>query len=767
MAITGYTNKISVEPDSTIEFMVNCDKYDNYNVEIVQLIHGDTNPEGPGLKQKTIDTSINGIYAGREQKIYCGSFVEIPNHPFFEDITEFSLQALIWPSTIDKPNQGIMTKWSSSMNAGYGLFIDEKGCLSLWLGDGKGNVEKISTGKPLIAQCWYFVGASYDQRTGHVSVFQKPIIKNSNSHSQISSLHSEKFTGEVEVSVSIVPKFDNDVPLLIAGCYEDSLRGRTIASGLYNGKIDRPRFSQKSLTQHEMALLIENPSNDHSIVAWDFSKGITSKGYTSPSKIYDISPNQLNGKAINLPTRAVTGYNWTSEEVNFVHAPEQYGAIHFHDDDLEDAEWEVDFTFQVPKNLSSGVYAAHLTADEDEDYIPFIVRPKLGEATADMALLIPTASYLAYANSRIGSDAPLAQLMVARAPVIEHTDMFLREHIEYGLSTYDTHSDGSGNCYSTRLRPILNMRPKFRHNLSPSLWQFNADLHLVDWLTEMGYKFDVITDEDLHLEGSKLLDSYNVVMTGSHPEYYSGKMLDSVLEYQNNGGRFMYMGANGFYWITSYHPENPAIIEVRKNYGSNAWKTYPGELHLSFTGEQGGLWRHRGRAPQKIGGTGFIAEGFDISSYYKRQPDSFDPGASWIFEGVGKEERIGDFGLVGGGAAGLELDIYDQELGSPSHAYLLASSENHTDVYLQVVEELYFNVPGMGGTENPNVRADMVYYKTPNEGAVFSVSSIAYSGSLSHNNYDNNVSKITANVLNKFMSAEKLPGDKIEFAKST
>ncbi|WP_158640049.1 hypothetical protein [Halalkalibacter nanhaiisediminis] len=43
-------------------------------------------------------------------------------------------------------------------------------------------------------------------------------------------------------------------------------------------------------------------------------------------------------------------------------------------------------------------------------------------------------------------------------------------------------------------------------------------------------------------------------------------------------------------------------------------------------------------------------------------------------------------------------------------------------MYLQVVEDLYFIIPEMGGIENPNVRADMVYYKTPNEAAVGSFS---------------------------------------------
>jgi len=73
----------------------------------------------------------------------------------------------------------------------------------------------------------------------------------------------------------------------------------------------------------------------------------------------------------------------------------------------------------------------------------------------------------------------------------------------------------------------------------------------------------------------------------------------------------------------------------------------------------------------------------------------------------------------------------------------------------------------MAGDENPRVRADMVYYPTPNGGAVFSTSSISYCGSLSHNNYDNNISKLTENVLKKFISDEPLPmstkREKVEF----
>lgn len=120
---------------------------------------------------------------------------------------------------------------------------------------------------------------------------------------------------------------------------------------------------------------------------------------------------------------------------------------------------------------------------------------------------------------------------------------------------------------------------------------------------------------------------------------------------------------------------------------------------------------------------------------------------------------IGDCGLIGGGAAGLEVDRYDESLGTPENAYLLASSEGHSDNYLHVVEEILATTPAISGTEDPQVRADMVYFKTLNEGAVFSTSSIAWCGSLATNNYENNVSRITENVLGTFLTAETLPGE--------
>jgi N,N-dimethylformamidase len=219
----------------------------------------------------------------------------------------------------------------------------------------------------------------------------------------------------------------------------------------------------------------------------------------------------------------------------------------------------------------------------------------------------------------------------------------------------------------------------------------------------------------------------------------------------------MYLGGNGWYWRVAFLREQPGVMEVRRAEGGiRSWEARTGEYYHSFTGEYGGLWRRNGRPPQRIVGVGFTAQGFDISSYYVRKPDSLKREVRWIMAGVGPNERIGDFGLIGAGAAGLELDRADRMLGTSPGAYVLASSEDHTDIYLVVCEELLINYPGLGGQESGLVRADLVFYPTQQGGGVFSTGSIAWAGSLAHNGYDNNVARITRNVLERFMSDKPL-----------
>ena len=129
--------------------------------------------------------------------------------------------------------------------------------------------------------------------------------------------------------------------------------------------------------------------------------------------------------------------------------------------------------------------------------------------------------------------------------------------------------------------------------------RLSADLYLTHWLEQKEIAYDTIADENLHAEGEALLSPYRVVVTGTHPEYWTKPMLDALDRYLDAGGRVMYLGGNGFYWVTGVDPERPHVIEIRRWRGTETWEADPGEVFLSTTGEQGGLWRQPQSRPAK------------------------------------------------------------------------------------------------------------------------------------------------------------------------
>ena len=731
--IVGYADRLSVQPGETIRFMVSSE-LPTYRADIVRLIHGDANANGPGFKETVIETPASGDYEGRRQELPFGSYVLVPDAPALRLRGSFTVTAWIAPTTPgvsfgERAAQGIVTKWSADVEGGYGVFIDEEGRLALRLGGAHGGTETLHAEPPLrawrsaipgaarprphgVPPSWYFVAVSYDAATGQVVFVQRPRT----------GFPGDATRATVERTTAVRAIAPSELPLLMAAHWTGSA-GERVAAGHYNGKIDNPRIYDRALRAAEIDAIERDGGPADALADWDFSADIESE------TVSDRSPRQMHGRTVNAPTRAVTGHSWNATVMDFKQARDQYGAIYFHDDDLVDAGWEPGFELQVPDHLASGIYAARLRTATNEDHVPFFVRPPRGTTTARIAFLVPTFSYLAY--GRTGQEGAGQ------------------------LSLYSTHADGSGITYSSALRPITNMRPKIT---TRNPWQFMADTHLVDWFDAKGFDVDVITDHDLHREGPELIEPYNVILTGTHPEYTSVQMFDALQAYLYQGGRLMYMGGNGFYWITSLDPTG-RFVEVRREHGTEAWQGAPGETYHATTGEFGGLWRFRGRAPQTLVGVGFTAQGFDRNSPFRRMPGSFDPRAAFIFEGLDEDALIGEHPslVLDVGAAGSELDRVDYALGSPAHTLILATSFGHSDAYQQVVEEVNTSDSRQGGTENVLVKADMAYLEYPNGGAVFSTSSIAWSGSLSHNGYDNDVSRITENVLKRFAADEPIP----------
>ena len=253
-----------------------------------------------------------------------------------------------------------------------------------------------------------------------------------------------------------------------------------------------------------------------------------------------------------------------------------------------------------------------------------------------------------------------------------------------------------------------------------------------------------------------MLEGYRVVTTGTHPEYHTRETLDALEAYRDGGGRLCYMGGNGFYWKVALSPEKRGVIEIRRGEGGiRAWAAEPGEYYNQFDGEYGGLWRRNGRPPQNLSGVGFTAQGHYLGSYYRKRPEAGDARVAWMFEGI-EDEVFGDHGLGGHGAAGFELDRADKRLGTPPHAVVVASSENHPPdaPWVLVPEEhLTHTVTWPGEPAETLIRADLTFFETPRGGAVFSTGSITFCGSLPSDGFDNDVSRLLANVFDRFLDA--------------
>jgi N,N-dimethylformamidase len=752
LKIVGYPDRYSVAPGETIAFKVSLEEGDRFEAGLVRVIQGDCNPAGPGLKFEKIATAIDGWHKGRPQRIDAGSYMIVERAPALA-AAPFTFFAMIWPTLPGRDDQTLLAQWDATRNAGFRIGIAGGGRLALTVGDGSGKVERVAVDAPMLVRQWYGVIVSVDPARRRVTLDQRPLA------AYAMTADRGAFTGTLDMAPAAV-----EAPLFVAGCPE---AGGTVGHH-YDGKIDGPTLlagvhppeTHDTLLRAPLA-----PALTAQIVArWDFARE------SDTLRAVDMGPSGLHGMLVHLPARAMKGWNWTGECHEPARKPEHYGAIHFHHDDLYDAGWETSVALKIPDGLKSAPYALHVRcgpsdgAATREFYIAFFVRPPRDRAKRGkrppVLLLAPTASYLAYANHGEHITARGAEMQMGRLLIFGHADVYLHDHPELGGSLYDCHADGSGVCYSSRLRPNLNFAPRYHSWLGghgSALYQYNGDTHLFDWLEHRGVEYDVITDEDLHEDGYELLRDYRVVITGTHPEYHSTPMWDAMKAWIDRGGRLMYMGGNGWYWRIAFHKTLPGVIEVRRaEDGIRTWIAEPGEYYHSFTGEYGGLWRRLGRAPNVMCGIGFVGQGFDISGYYRRAPGADDPRAAFIFDGV-PDRIIGDFGLVGGGASGIEIDCITTELGSPPNMLRLASSEGHS-AHMVLVNEEFGVVPvNIGADLNPRVSADLAFCETPAGGALFATGSIAWCGSLSHNEYDNNVSRITGNVLKRFLDPAPFP----------
>jgi N,N-dimethylformamidase len=758
--LAGYADKLSVRPGETIRFQVASRGTGPVSAKLVRVISADPNPAGPGIIEEALVAKVCEVAKPSTQRVPLGSYGVVEDLPVLDANRDFTVVALICPTQIKNSPQSIISRIdiTTGLAVGFQLSIDGQGHLCGLIGTAKARLAH-----PLVIDQWVRVALAYDHAA------------------RSSTLSSQSLAGGAFETVrSFLADTDRPTavaPLLLAA------GGSPTVGWHFNGRIETPALYQGLLTGSQIVAATTGKRVDAPVIAaWDFSAEMSS------SAIIDTGPGGHHGRLVNQPTRAVTGHNWNGSEMNWRHAVSQYAAIHFHDDDIDDCHWPTTHEWTVPKDCKSGAYALQLTADFTQvlgataENIPFFVVPPKGKPSAKIAVLVSTFTYTVYGNHARPEwmyDPKWRDDWMAQTKAWKTYPHNPGDHRDLGLSTYNFHTDGSGIAYASWHRPMLNLRIGYVTYPYPDirgsgLRHYPADSHLLAWLEYKGHAYDIITDWELHHEGHALLKQYQTVLTGSHPEYHTAEMLDALTAYRDGGGRFGYLGGNGFYWKIALNPEKPGVIEIRRAEGGiRAWAADVGEYYNAFDGQYGGLWRRNGRPPQKLVGVGFSAQGNFVGSHYRLKPEAKDPRVAWMFAGIAAADpaakhgadKIGAHGLSGNGAAGFELDRADKKLGTPPHAVVMASSEDHPPEapWVLVPEEqlthLTTTIPG--AKPRDLIHADLTFFETPNGGAVFSVGSITFCGSLPTNHFDNDISQLLDNVVRRFVDPTpfKLPVD--------
>ncbi|MBF2759819.1 MAG: N,N-dimethylformamidase large subunit [Ectothiorhodospiraceae bacterium AqS1] len=761
LPLTGYADRLSLRPGQTIRFHVSNATGIEAQASIVRVISADGNPAGPGIVTEAIDAAPLRLSSPGPQHCPQGSYARIDGAGRCFSAEGFSILCLIWPTRLASGRQAIVSLADPESAAGFTLGLDEAGRPCVNHGVAGDDIAVLQ--ERLVERSWYAIWLTVGAPVG-VADPSKGGLSAREIHLGSMPLHPRLGAASHPRTVRKTAFLEMEgalaAPLLLAASDPASPKRH------FNGKIEAPCILERPPEVAEIDALAQGKPIEGAVAAWDFSRGIAS------SRIEDSAPQAMHGRLFNAPARGMTGACWSAREMCWRHAPEEYAAIHFHEDDIDDCAWPVAFEWTVPPSMRSGAFALLLSAGDAQDNIPFFIVAPKGKPAADLALLVSTFTYTVYGNHarpEWSSDADWRKRWKRQSSAWGANAHNPGDHEEYGLSTYNTHSDGSGIAIASWHRPMLNLRIGYITYPDPEvrgsgMRHFPADTHLIAWLEAKGIAYDLISDQELHDEGVELLEGYRTLMTGSHPEYHTPKTLDAIEAWRDRGGRLCYLGGNGFYWKIALSPEKEGVIEIRRGEGGiRAWAAEAGEYYNQFDGEYGGLWRRNGRPPQNLCGVGFTAQGNYAGSYYRKRSEACDPRVAWIFEGI-EGDIFGDHGLGGHGAAGFELDRADKRLGTPAHALIVAASENHppdTPWVLVPEEQLTHIVTWPGEPYRDLIRADMVFFETPAGGAVFSVGSITFCGSLPSEGFDNDISRLLENVLRRFSDPEpfRMPDD--------
>ncbi len=372
----------------------------------------------------------------------------------------------------------------------------------------------------------------------------------------------------------------------------------------------------------------------------------------------------------------------------------------------------------------SGLYYFHAETDTGEFFsFPWVVAP--ARPSAKIAVLASTNNWNAYNNFGGRSNYINGPYLPPQPTVNGRQD----------LARYRGGSFGEWRERDAAYQPISFERPEPNNQVPPNARITDpirgrqechlapAEWRLLGWMEREGYAYDLYSEAHLHF-GEIDLDAYQVLIIQVHPEYWTRKMYEQVKDWVfNRGGKLMYLGGNGINCEVELY-EDGDDLKMRCNTqllskGGALGPMDPEDPSIQYESR----FARRVESEACLLGVVCTETGIMTAAPYR-----VEDASHWIFEGTGLRngDLFGEASLqerISGGASGHETDKMSPS--SPPGTVRLAKGINRDE----------------GG-------AEIVYHETASGGAAFSVGSITYTATIW---VDENVSRITANVLNRFL----------------
>lgn len=284
--------------------------------------------------------------------------------------------------------------------------------------------------------------------------------------------------------------------------------------------------------------------------------------------------------------------------------------------------WPVGLTVEIPDDWPSGFYIVTVRADagaevwEREHF--FVVRSPR-DRRAEMALVLTTSTMLAYndwggANHYRGlGDDPHVE---GASPRVS----FLRP-VARGMIRKPAGAPREANPLSLPMHappryPAYEWARLFgysRHHADAFWATYERPFAL--WAEREGYRFDMLTQQDLHHDADALT-RYRCAVVVGHDEYWSWEMRDTVDAFVDAGGNLCRLGGN-FYWQVRFEEDDtvqccyraPAFDPITPTEPCKAttmWEALslgrPGAWTMGLNGLGGTYARFGCAAPRSSGG---------------------------------------------------------------------------------------------------------------------------------------------------------------------